>query len=134
MIGVIGIATISIVFPSFPSLTVNFKITSGSSPTLTVTQSSYARVSIVSTIGLPLGRVTLTTIAANRTVTPYSIAVSVQYGNDDVSGLVPFNSLGEGTYQIHVVYSPRSEDPNTPYGVTIVFNNAAFQIVTIYPK
>jgi len=126
---VIG-AYVIFVVPLCPTLTVTFKITympAKLEHTLEVPSHSYTKSSLSSVAGIAKGDIMLIYVAG--TVGHYSVSVAVTYGNEKLPAGT-FTSLGEGTYQIRVVYWPRAEDKSTPYAVTFTLFFGTSQVAT----
>jgi hypothetical protein len=146
LIAVIVFAGIVVFFlPLSPSLTVTFAIGHKEGqypiqPTITATTWLYGKVSLFSSSGVTKGQIVLSS-ATNSTTQPYDLTATVSYNGQDITSPTVFPSIGEGVYQVRVVYYPRSEQSTIPYILTFVVSlppgvcciQPANLTVSIYP-
>jgi hypothetical protein len=114
--------------PICPSLSVTFAIGHKgqftTQPTIAAVTWQYAKVSLTSSSGTTKGQIGLSS-AANSTTRPYTLTVTVSYNGQNITSATPFPAIGEGVYQVHVVYYPRSEQSTIPYIITFVVSGPA---------
>jgi len=111
-----------LLIPLSPMLSVTFKISRSTSypyaPDIEFLASSYSKVSLWSTTSTTKGQISLNYLQAKQG--QYDLSILISYGNEQLSAQ-EFNSLGEGTYQVQVVYLPRTgETPSVPYSLTFI--------------
>jgi len=128
-----------LLLPLSPMLNVTFKIarptTYPYTPDIEFLASSYNKVSLWSTTSMTKGQILLNYLQAKQG--EYDLSILVSYGNEQLSAQ-EFKSLGEGTYQIQVVYLPRTgETPSVPYSLTFILLSNGMTIaswtITITP-
>ena len=124
-----------VAFPISPTLKASFRITTPpqSPPTMEIVDSSYSKTSL---LGSTQGNITIS--YPEGTQGYYSLTIVITYG-DNVLSSGSYSSLGDGLYQMYVVYFPRfGEQPATPYSITFSLsysNGIAIGYLTlpIYP-
>ncbi len=104
-----------VAFPLSPTLKAGFRITTPpqSPPTMEVVEATYGKTSL---LGSTQGNITVSYLEA----TPgyYSLTIVITYGGTVLS-FGSYSSLGDGLYEMYVVYFPRfGEQSATPYSVT----------------
>ena len=105
-------------FPLSPTLRASFRITTPpqSPPTMEVVEATYSKTPLLATADSTQGNITVSYLEG----TPgyYSLTIIITYGGTVLS-FGSYSSLGDGLYEMYVVYFPRfGEQPATPYSVT----------------
>jgi hypothetical protein len=108
--------------PLNPSITVTFRLepnpNPNDAPIVTVEAWNYAKLSITSSANVPKGTVLLIGYAG-QPVPEYSVLVRIAYGQRNLTQDGIVFTVGPGSYQMRVVYSPMAEQTNIPYSITI---------------
>jgi len=124
-----------VALPISPTLKASFRITTPpqSPPTMEIVDSSYSKTPL---LGSTQGNITIS--YPEGTQGYYSLTIVITYG-DNVLSSGSYSSLGDGLYQMYVVYFPRfGEQSATPYSITFSLsysNGIAIGYLTlpIYP-
>jgi hypothetical protein len=135
------IVVAALAIPINPQLTVTFRISTNPQTYATlieVSEAAYAKVSIWSSASIPKGNISLSLLGATQG--RYTLSVVIVY-NGQIIGSTSYLSIGDGLYQMRVVYLPRiGEQASIPYYITFnVFlpyspTAVATTSVTLFPS
>jgi len=80
---------------------------------------NYAKLSITASASIRKGEVILVTVTNTTAITPMNaLRIGVSYGGSTLTPTAEFLA-GSGDYEMQVVYTPRAEQSDVPYRVTI---------------
>jgi hypothetical protein len=121
--------------PLYPSITVTFRITSTSGYSITVGPTSYVKAAFLGSLGVPPSRIGLSHLETNAG--PYGLSIGVRYGTNTLSAQ-NFTMIGDGGYQMKVLYGSSSESTTIPYTIIMTLLSASSQpltssTVTVFP-
>ncbi len=131
----LGGLVVFINLPFNPNITVTFKVATTSGYSITVGPSSYMKATFLGSVGVPASRIFLSHLDTNGG--PYSLSIAVRYGTNTLS-VQNFTMIGDGGYQMKVLYESSSESTTIPYTITMTLLSASLQplttsTVTVFP-
>ena len=112
--------------PMNPVLTVTFKILTPTTypfvPKLEIVDATYAKASSWSTASVTKGTMSVSFLGATQG--QFSLSITITYSGE-LLGTGVYRSLGEGLYQMRVVYLPRlGEQASIPYFITLSLSSS----------
>ena len=119
---------VGIYLPLDPSVTVTFRVATTSGYSIILGPTSYVKATPLGSLGVPQGGILLSHL---DTVTgPYNLSIAVRYGTRTLSAQ-NFTMIGDGGYQMKVLYGSFSESTTVPFTITLTLFSASSQVLVV---